>query len=216
MIWSAVSAEPTTMATALDLLALKTRESGIDIDKVGAAEVFEALIRTNAPVRNASEVAWAIWGAIALEVDLSDAAATAVAGMEDDFVALLALHADQFAGSRPVRSTRPSGKRSSTMTRSSTGLTGCSRTRRVGGGGCRPPFPGSRRTPSSRCWTRTTSVLRRRSTAKPVHRTSWTAPRRAGTGRVHVDREAGSSPSGGDPEPSPASPPRTGSRFKPI
>ena len=59
------------------------------------------LIATNAPVRNASEVLWALWAAIQLEVPLSAEAAAHVAAMEDNFVALTALHADQlglFAG----------------------------------------------------------------------------------------------------------------------
>jgi len=94
LIWSAVSAEPTTMATALDVLAEKAKVTGFAVDKRAAAEVIEALIRAHSPVRNASEVAWGLWAAIALEVRLSRSAAKAVASMDDDFVALLALHAD--------------------------------------------------------------------------------------------------------------------------
>jgi Reverse transcriptase (RNA-dependent DNA polymerase) len=94
LIWSAVSAEPTTMATALDVLAEKATATGFAVDKRAATEVVEALIHTHSPVKNASEVAWGLWAAIALEVKLSKAAAKAVVGMEDDFVALLALHAD--------------------------------------------------------------------------------------------------------------------------
>ena len=93
LVWSAVSAEPTTMATALDLLATKAGVGGFDIDLEAAAEVIEALIVTHSPIRNASEVAWAVWAAIALEIDMSTEAAKAVASMEDDFVALLALDA---------------------------------------------------------------------------------------------------------------------------
>lgn len=93
LVWSAVSAEPTTMATALDLLAEKAKDGDFEIDEVAADEVIEALIVTNAPIRNASEVAWGIWAAIALEIEMSKKAAKAVASMEDDFVALLALDA---------------------------------------------------------------------------------------------------------------------------
>lgn len=93
LVWSAVSAEPTTMATALDLLAEKATDGGLEIDEVAAEEVIEALILTHSPIRNASEVAWGIWAAIALEIDMSKEAAEAVASMEDDFVALLALDA---------------------------------------------------------------------------------------------------------------------------
>lgn len=94
LAWSAVSAEPTTMATALDLLAEKASNGDFEVDKEAAGEVVEALIRTHSPVRNASEVAWGVWAAIALEVEMTAGAGEAVSGMEDDFVALLALDAN--------------------------------------------------------------------------------------------------------------------------
>jgi hypothetical protein len=93
LIWSAVSAEPTTMATALDVLAEKTAPPELAVSKDGAAETIEGLILTHSPIRNASEVAWALWAAIVLDVPLSEAAAKAISVMEDDFVALLALDA---------------------------------------------------------------------------------------------------------------------------
>jgi hypothetical protein len=95
LVWSAVSTEPTTLAVGLDLLQVKAGDLGLAIDRQGAAEALEPLIRRNAPLRNGSEVAWAIWAAILLEVDLSSDAAGAIAAMEDDFVALLALDADE-------------------------------------------------------------------------------------------------------------------------
>lgn len=93
LAWSAVSAEPTTMAAALDLLAEKSTESDSEIDKDAAAEVIDALILTHSPIRNASEVAWALWAAIALDVEMTKQAGEAVSSMDDDFVALLALDA---------------------------------------------------------------------------------------------------------------------------
>lgn len=92
LVWSAVSAEPTTMATALDLLAEKS-EGEFEVDMDAAAEVIEALISTHSPIRNASEVAWGLWAAIALGVEMTEHAAKAVTALEDDFVALLALDA---------------------------------------------------------------------------------------------------------------------------
>ena len=94
LVWSAVSSEPTTMAAALDLLAEKSAESGLDIDRDAAAEVIEALILTHSPIRNASEVAWALWAAIALDVEMTGQAGEAVIAMDDDLVALLALDAN--------------------------------------------------------------------------------------------------------------------------
>lgn len=94
LVWSAVSSEPTTMATAVDLLLVKSQQVGVPINPAGAAEVVEALILRHAPLRNGSEVAWALWAAITFQINLSTAAAEAVSAMEDDFVALLALDAD--------------------------------------------------------------------------------------------------------------------------
>jgi hypothetical protein len=106
LVWSAVSAEPTTMATALDLLAEKAIEGDFEVDRDAAGEVIEALIRAHSPIRNASEVAWGLWAAIALEIEMSKQAAEAVTFMEDDFVALLALDASSrgLFGSRQVDS----------------------------------------------------------------------------------------------------------------
>jgi hypothetical protein len=94
LVWSAVSVEPTTMAIALDLLHVKAATAGARVRKDAAAEVIEALIKRHAPLRNASEVAWALWAAIDLDVSLSAEAAADVSAMEDDIVALLALDAN--------------------------------------------------------------------------------------------------------------------------
>lgn len=94
LVWSAVSAEPTTMAVALDLLVEKTVGDDFVVDREAAAEVIDALILTHAPIRNASEVAWALWAAIVLDVEMTKKAGEVVSSMDDDFVALLALDAD--------------------------------------------------------------------------------------------------------------------------
>ena len=93
LVWSSVSAEPTTMPTAIDLLAEKATKGGFEVDKEAASEVIEALIRAHSPVQNASEVAWGVWAAIVLEVEMTAQAGEAISEMEDDFVALLALDA---------------------------------------------------------------------------------------------------------------------------
>jgi len=93
LVWSAVTAEPTTMATALDLLAAKSAEAEVDVNREAAAEVIETLIQTHAPIRNGSEVVWALWGAIQLGVTLSAKSADEISRMDDNFVALTALHA---------------------------------------------------------------------------------------------------------------------------
>lgn len=51
------------------------------------------IVSTHAPQRHSSEVAWAIWACIAMNVPLTRSATRAVLEMEDSVCALLALHA---------------------------------------------------------------------------------------------------------------------------
>jgi hypothetical protein len=94
LAWGAASAEPTATARVLDLLAEKSEEVNSTVALDVAVEVLEAMIRQNAPVGNASEIAWAVWSAISLKAPLSDEIASALATVDDDFVALLALDAE--------------------------------------------------------------------------------------------------------------------------
>src|SRR5207244_9786462 len=54
-----------------------------------------SVIRTHAPRAQGSEVAWALWAALAWKVSLTAETAKEVAAMNDDVVALLALDANQ-------------------------------------------------------------------------------------------------------------------------
>jgi len=51
------------------------------------------IISTHAPPRHSSEVAWALWACIAMQLQINRAATKAVLEMEDSVCALLALHA---------------------------------------------------------------------------------------------------------------------------
>lgn len=95
LVWSAVSSEPTTMAVALDVLMAKMHSGNLRVNKLAATEAIEAVLLTHAPVRNASEVVWALWAAVTLDVKLSKQVASAVCAVDDDFVAILALDADE-------------------------------------------------------------------------------------------------------------------------
>ena len=94
IVWSVVSGEPTTMPTALDLLLEKAEKADLAIDLDAASESIEAVIQAHAPVQNASEVAWALWAAMRLGITLSESVTKHLVGMEDDFVALLSLDAE--------------------------------------------------------------------------------------------------------------------------
>ncbi len=90
----AVGADPATLAVSLGTLFQVAASSGQTVAKAPLAKVFEAVIMTHAPRAQGSEVAWALWGALAWSVPLSDAAAKVLSTMDDDVVALLALDAD--------------------------------------------------------------------------------------------------------------------------
>jgi hypothetical protein len=58
-------------------------------------EVLTDQVLFHAKMRHTSEVAWALWASIALNVPMESRVAQVVAGLEDDVVALLALHGHQ-------------------------------------------------------------------------------------------------------------------------
>jgi hypothetical protein len=93
LVLSAASADPTTFPVALDLLQWHATRSGGTISRAALADVIEAQIARHAPLKNASEVAWAIWAALRFRVRLSESAAKEVSSLSDDVVALLALDA---------------------------------------------------------------------------------------------------------------------------
>ena len=92
-VLSAAAADPSTLPVALGTLHNVAALGGHTIPKGPLAEVFESVISRHATRAQGSEVAWAIWGALAWDVPLSARAARLVDGMEDDIVALLAMHA---------------------------------------------------------------------------------------------------------------------------
>jgi hypothetical protein len=95
LVLAAVSADPTTLPAAFDLLDEHSRKLGAQISRKAVFETLEPLIVRHATLRNGSEVAWALWTALAFDIRLSREVGRAVSQMEDDFVALLALDAEQ-------------------------------------------------------------------------------------------------------------------------
>jgi hypothetical protein len=61
---------------------------------------WKPLVLKHAPLRNGSEVAWALWAAITFEINLASASAQAVSLMEDDFA--LPLACDQWVWLRAL------------------------------------------------------------------------------------------------------------------
>jgi hypothetical protein len=92
LILQAAMAEPGTMQAAVELLIDNAR-SGRKIDRESVAHALNHTIHRNAPMGHGSEVAWAMWGLIALSLRVTSAAESAISRMDDSVAALLALHA---------------------------------------------------------------------------------------------------------------------------
>ena len=74
---------------------MRARERGLDVDEDGVHELSCYLIEQHTYLGHGSEVAWAIWLAIALGVRLPAKQLQVVAGLDDPFVPVLALCAEE-------------------------------------------------------------------------------------------------------------------------
>lgn len=92
-VLSAAAADASTLPVALGTLYEVARRGGHSVPVGPLAEVIESVIAFHAPRAQSSEVAWALWGALAWKVSLSARSAQLIDAMEDDIVALLALNA---------------------------------------------------------------------------------------------------------------------------
>jgi hypothetical protein len=93
LLFQCGSAEPGTLPLMFEELVRYT-QLGHALALVTLGDLLNHQIVEQARVGHASEVAWALWGAVAFGVSLEKAAADAVVQMEDSFVALLALDAE--------------------------------------------------------------------------------------------------------------------------
>lgn len=93
-VLGAAGAEASTLPVALGTLHQVSVLGGHTVAKSPLAELFENIIERHGPRGEGSEVAWALWGALAWGIGLSAAAGQSVSAMDDDIVALLALDAD--------------------------------------------------------------------------------------------------------------------------
>lgn len=94
-VLGAASSDPSSLSVALGTLYQVATVGGHTVPAGPLAEVLENVIAGHAARAHSSEVAWAVWGALAWDVPLSSSSARLVSEMEDDIVALLALHAEK-------------------------------------------------------------------------------------------------------------------------
>jgi len=93
LLLNCVAPEPATLRFVLENLIGRVNAGAPPvIDEI--EEVLNALIIEHAPLGHSSEVAWALWGAIALEIQISADAVSALSNADNSVVALLALDAE--------------------------------------------------------------------------------------------------------------------------
>ncbi len=88
------ASEPGTLRYVTTELA-RARGGGLTIDEPGVRELCSYLIRIHARLGHGSEVSWALWLAISLEVSLPAATLNGLAHMVDPFVPVLVLWAEE-------------------------------------------------------------------------------------------------------------------------
>ena len=90
----AASVEPAALASTFGTLFKVATASKQNVSQSPLAAMLETVILRHAPRAHGSEVAWALWGALAWGLKMSSAVASVVSAMDDDVVALLALDAE--------------------------------------------------------------------------------------------------------------------------
>jgi len=94
MLLQSAITEPGTLSGVLEqLLRYKALGHTLTIDHIG--DGFNEIIKQHGPLGHGSEVAWAIWGLLALQISLEEKSATTAAAMNDSIVAILTLDADK-------------------------------------------------------------------------------------------------------------------------
>jgi hypothetical protein len=92
LLLQASLSEPGVLQKAIHMISW-AQDRGWAVDKSLLAKSLTALAATEASRGHSSEVAWALWAAISLKVRIQADAASLISRLDDDVVALTALHA---------------------------------------------------------------------------------------------------------------------------
>jgi hypothetical protein len=98
LLWQCIATDPGTLRFVVDALLLNKYRAALTPDSSLGTEAINALIRSSALVGHGSEVVWSIWAAIVLHLTLTPESQTAIASVDDSFVAVAAM----FAAKRTV------------------------------------------------------------------------------------------------------------------
>ncbi|HDY7531187.1 TPA: RNA-directed DNA polymerase [Vibrio vulnificus] len=88
------TAEPSTLPIVIDFIAFY-RNAGIEIDVEEVKKTLEFIIIENARQNHTSEICWAIWGMMLLNIQFTPELTHTIKDIENSFVALLTLDAQR-------------------------------------------------------------------------------------------------------------------------
>ena len=86
------TAEPSTLPIVIDFIAFY-RNAGVEIDVTEIKKTLEFIMLENARQNHTSEICWAIWGMMLLNIEFSSEVIHTIKKIENSFVALLTLDA---------------------------------------------------------------------------------------------------------------------------
>jgi hypothetical protein len=92
LVLQCAEAEPATLPRVAYLLAWYDQR-GYNLNRASIGRTLQSIVTTEGVSAHGSEVAWAIWAAILLDIKLGAVVGRTVSRMDDDIVALVALHA---------------------------------------------------------------------------------------------------------------------------
>jgi hypothetical protein len=93
LLLQCVMSDPSTINYVLrEFLTYQSLQYRLDLSHIN--DVMNTLIKSHAPINHGSEVAWALWAQIVLNIQIDDSAAKAAIKMNDSIVAILLLDAN--------------------------------------------------------------------------------------------------------------------------
>ncbi|CAH7011894.1 Reverse transcriptase domain-containing protein [Vibrio chagasii] len=88
------TAEPSTLPIVIDFIAFY-KNAGIQVDIEEIKQTLEFVITENSRQSHTSEICWAIWGMMLLDIEFTSEVVDTIKSIENSFVALLTLDAQQ-------------------------------------------------------------------------------------------------------------------------
>lgn len=95
LLWQCVATDPGCIRFVVDVLLLNKIKAGLVLDISVGSTAINALIQSSSVVGHGSEVVWSIWSAMVLGLKISASSQSAIALMDDAFVAAASMMAKE-------------------------------------------------------------------------------------------------------------------------